>query len=101
MMFVFWQTFNARVMVLFVFCLMIAEAFVQIRWRLSIVCPHCGFDPVIYTKDPEKACHKVKKRLDFRKESGDYLLSSNDPFRNLPSRQPPEPSDSPSLSKHV
>ncbi|MCB0356973.1 MAG: hypothetical protein KDD40_08205 [Bdellovibrionales bacterium] len=100
-MYIMWQGFDAKVSVVFVFCLIFAEAFVKLRWRLSIVCPHCGFDPVIYTKNPDVACQKVKKRLADRRESGDYLLSSNDPFRNLPKLKSPPAADPPRLSKHI
>ncbi len=85
-MFILWQEFNAIVMVIFVMYLMFAEIFVQIRWRLSVVCPHCDFDPVLYTKNAEKACLKVKVKLDHKKETGSYLLSASDPFKNLPKR---------------
>ncbi|MCB0390978.1 MAG: hypothetical protein KDD58_06800 [Bdellovibrionales bacterium] len=101
LMFAIWQGFDARIMILFVMCLMVAESFVQIRWRLSVVCPHCNFDPVTYIKDPHLACEKVKKKLESRVESGDYLLSNNNPFKNLPKRKLPSPTSPPSLSKHV
>ncbi|MCB9026839.1 MAG: hypothetical protein H6625_11010 [Bdellovibrionaceae bacterium] len=100
-MFIIWQTFEPVVLVFFVIYLAIAEVFIQIRWRLSVVCPHCSFDPVIYIKNPELACQKVKNRLDLRKDSGDLLLSSNDPFKNLPKRKFPSQKKTVGLSKHI
>ena len=102
LMFVIWHEFDPRVMVIFVVCLAIAEIFVQIRWRLSVVCPHCGFDPVIYVRDPSAACEKVKYVLKNRKESGEYLLSSNNPFENLPKiKKTSAPQKGASLSRHI
>jgi len=67
-MYAFWQGFDARVLVIFVFFLALAEVFVQVRWRLNVVCPNCGFDPVLYLRDTDKAAEKVKIHLTRRKE---------------------------------
>ena len=52
----------------FAFGLGFAEIFILVRWRLSIPCPHCGFDPVVYKKKPEVAAAQVKAFLDQRRE---------------------------------
>lgn len=62
------QDFDPRAVVYFVIALAFAELFVIFRWRLSIACPHCGFDPVLYKKAPEKAAARVKRFLDLRRE---------------------------------
>ncbi|MGE5086733.1 MAG: hypothetical protein ACM3MG_10565 [Bacillota bacterium] len=74
-MFAIWQEYDPRVMVVFVICLATSEIFVQIRWRLSVVCRVCGFDPILYVKDPDAAAAKVKTQLDHRKEDPKYLLA--------------------------
>ncbi len=74
-MFVFWQGFDPRAIVIFVVFIAISEAFVKIRWRLSLVCGVCGFDPVLYLKDHSAAAKKVKLRLDERKEDPKYLFT--------------------------
>lgn len=74
-MFALWQEFDPRVTVVFVVCLAFAEVFVKIRWRLSVVCRVCGFDPVLYLKDPNTAAEKVKAQLDMRKQDPKYLLA--------------------------
>ncbi len=84
-MFALWQEFDPRVMVVFVVCLVISELFLQIRWRLSVVCRQCGFDPVLYLKKPELAAGKVKDRLDQRRQDPKYLLTK--PL-NLPTITP-------------
>ncbi len=80
---VLWQKFNPKVSIIFVIFIAVSEAFIQIRWRLSVNCQHCGFDPVLYLKDPSKAARNVKLVLDKRKGSADYLLSEKNPFKNL------------------
>lgn len=77
-----WQAIDARVLVLFVFCLAIAELFIQIRWRLTLACPFCGFDPVLYIKDPQQAAAKVRVKLELAKEST-ALLSAHNPWTHL------------------
>ncbi|MGZ3781381.1 MAG: hypothetical protein ACXVCY_12090 [Pseudobdellovibrionaceae bacterium] len=74
-MFAIWQQYDPRVMVAFVVCLAISEVFIKIRWRLSVVCRQCGFDPVLYLKDSEMAVQKVKMQLDLRKQDPKYLLA--------------------------
>lgn len=54
--------------------LLIGEAFTQAKWRTSMVCRNCGFDPVIYIRNPEQAGLKIKAFLDTRAESPAHLL---------------------------
>ena len=75
LMMAIWQEFDPRAFLFFVFLLAIAECFVQIRWRMTIACPHCGFDPVLYMKDQPKAVEKVKSRLNVRKNNPATLLA--------------------------
>lgn len=74
-MFALWQKYDPRVMIVFVLCLAFSEVFVQLRWRMSVACRQCGFDPVQYLKDPEGAAQKVKAHLDQRREDPKYLLA--------------------------
>lgn len=84
-MFALWQEYDPRVMIVVVICLAVAEIFVKIRWRLSVVCRQCGFDPILYVKEPELAAKKVKEQLDVRKADANYLLAK--PL-NLPTISP-------------
>lgn len=54
--------------------LVIGEAFAQIKWRASMLCRNCGFDPVIYVRNPEQAGLKIRAFLDKRAESPAHLL---------------------------
>ena len=74
LMFFLWQEFHPSVVLIFAFFLAVAEIFVQIRWRLTIVCRHCGFDPVLYVKDSARAVEKVKAHLAFRQNDTASLL---------------------------
>ncbi|MNJ98537.1 hypothetical protein D3C87_163040 [compost metagenome] len=75
LMLAMWQQYDPRVMIVFVVCLAISEVFVQIRWRLSMTCRQCGFDPILYKKDHAAAALKVREQLDRRKEDPKYLLA--------------------------
>jgi len=52
----------------------ISEVFIHLRWRISVICHECGFDPIVYLRDPEAAAQIVKKKLQRR---------SNDPANYL------------------
>jgi hypothetical protein len=75
LMFVIWHDFDPRFLALFVSFLFAAEIFVHLRWRVALVCRHCGFDPALYLKNPEKTVEKVKLHLERRKVETDFLLS--------------------------
>ncbi|MEZ0391538.1 MAG: hypothetical protein ACAH59_04940 [Pseudobdellovibrionaceae bacterium] len=75
-MFIVFQEADPRALLLFVAFLAVSETFVQIRWRLTIACKYCGFDPVLYLKDTAKAVAKVKMHLDQRKFNPASLLAS-------------------------
>src|SRR4051812_28752164 len=59
-MLVVWQDFDPRALVFFAVGLVLTELFIMLRWRTSINCAKCGFDPVLYKKDPAQAAEKVK-----------------------------------------
>ncbi|MCX7978551.1 MAG: hypothetical protein N2578_06060 [Bdellovibrionaceae bacterium] len=84
-MLVIWGAFDPRVILIFVFYLAVAEMIVQIRWRMSVICPRCGFDPVLYRKKPAAAAEKVKAFLQRRKEDPHFVLAK--PL-NLPALPP-------------
>ncbi len=60
-----WQSFDPRAFMFFGFGLGVAEIFVILRRRFSIACPKCGFDSLLYRKNPQAAVARVKA---FRKE---------------------------------
>lgn len=76
-----WQDLDPRAFVFFAFCLGFSEIFIQVRWRLSIACPRCGFDPVLYKKNPTLAADRVKNFMARRREGP---LSAFAPMPKLP-----------------
>ena len=75
---------------LFAIAIIVAEVFVYMRWRISVKCPHCHFDPLLYRSNRPKLVQQVNERLDSLRASGKYLLRHNNPFENLATRPPTE-----------
>lgn len=96
----YFQGLDAKGIFFFVGFLFVSETFIQLRWRLGVVCPHCGFDPVVYVKDPGKAAERVKAHLDKRQDDPARLLG---PAMHIPSRRapPPERKKGQRISKQV
>lgn len=75
--------------VIFIGNLFVIETAIQIRWRMSLICHECGFDPVIYKRNPELACQMVKNKIDIRKS--DTIKTTFYPLM-LPKRKESKPS---------
>lgn len=65
---IIWQNFDPRAVVFSALGLGLAELFIAFRWRLSIACPHCGFDPVLYKRKPQLAADRVREHFQRRRE---------------------------------
>ncbi|MEZ4872320.1 MAG: hypothetical protein R2827_08755 [Bdellovibrionales bacterium] len=89
LMFAIWQSFDARVVILFALSLIVAEIFITIRWRVTLPCPHCGFDPILYVRDPKKACEKVNNTIGLRRQQSNYLMRGKNPTQYLARRSKP------------
>jgi hypothetical protein len=83
LMFLFFQKFDFRVIPMLSLFLCFFEFLVQIQYRLSLACTHCGFDPLLYMKSQKKACDQVKTHLERRKNDPTTLLSPR-PKLDLP-----------------
>ena len=81
--FLIWQSLDARALAIFGVAIGAAEFFVIVRRRLSVPCPRCGFDAVLYRRDKDAASERVKRRLEARKDDPAAWLSplSKIPFR--------------------
>jgi hypothetical protein len=99
------QQWDPRVFLFFVGFLAMAEIFIQLRWRVSVVCQHCGFDPLLYLKKPDEAAEKVKLHLERRKNDPATLLARplNIPYRKVKPTDDakPTPQKGRRLSKQV
>lgn len=94
MTYAIWHQPDLRGLVILAALLMGAEGATQLRWRQSVVCQNCGFDPVVYLKSPELAGQKITKFLKIRSESPEFLLK---PALNLPVRRTLPPAENLSL----
>lgn len=89
LMFGLWQTVEPRAILIFLSLLAVTEIFVHLRWRISLVCRHCGFDPLVYKKNPEVAAQRVKSFIENRAQNPRFLLA---PSLNLPKIRAKTPS---------
>lgn len=87
-MYLIWGTFEAKVFLILATLLVAIELGLLIRWRLYIVCSKCGFDPVLYRKDPEIAAQKVLQFMERYDVDPKYELLPH-PKRNLHRRKVP------------
>ncbi len=69
-----WNTLDIRGLFLFLPLLLAAELFSQAKWRQSMICMNCGFDVIMYNKDPEKCGEKIRDYLALRAERPEFLL---------------------------
>lgn len=69
-----WQDFHWAGVFLFAAFVLVAELIYQTRWRVSVRCKNCGFDPLVYKRDPEQAAQQVRGFLEERKKDPLYLL---------------------------
>ncbi len=64
----FWQEIDFKLIPFSVSVLGLMEVSIQIRWRMSLPCKKCGFDPLTYIKSPSKAAEQVRMRFEKRLE---------------------------------
>ena len=83
-MYIVWGDLEPKAVIVLAVCLMFSEVFVHMRWRMTMSCPHCHFDPLLYKRNRALASANVKARLDELQKSGGHLLKTNNPFQHLP-----------------
>jgi hypothetical protein len=70
-----WGQPDPRGAVIFAVFIAIAEVFVYSRWRASMVCKLCGFDPLVYKRSPEQAASKVRQFYDEKQQDPRFQMS--------------------------
>ncbi len=95
-----WQGFQPEIILFFVVLVVASEILIQVRWRMSLPCPHCGFDPLLYTRKPEEAARRVVNFIENQRETPQYWLKG-DPLRQLPRRKKERIPPPPQLSKRI
>jgi hypothetical protein len=83
LMLLLFEGIDFRVIMIWVVFLTISEILIQFRWRLSVNCGKCGFDPILYKQSPEKASALVKNHID-RARLSPSLLTSTDVLKKIP-----------------
>lgn len=71
----YWGHWHLQAIPILLLSLFLSELLLHFRWRLALICRQCGFDPLIYKKNPEKAAMKVKLFLLNRKNNPHFLLA--------------------------
>ena len=71
-----WSHFFWKGFLLGLISLSLMQGFVRLRWRSKIACGHCGFDPIVYKREPQLAADRVSDFMKKRKESPAFLLRS-------------------------
>jgi len=72
---VIWRGVSPKAILILVSVLIVAEMIVQLRWRMSMPCPNCGFDPLLYVRNPDLAARQVRRFYEQRRERADFLLT--------------------------
>ena len=72
--FLVWGEFHFVGLIIFMLLAVSSELVHRMRWRASVKCRGCGFDPVIYQANPEQAAALVKVQMAARKTDPLYML---------------------------
>jgi len=72
-----WAWWDPRGLVIFAVALTFTETFIYLRWRFSVVCSLCGFDPVLYRKSPEAARARVTQFYEKKIQDPKFMLSKS------------------------
>ena len=70
------KQFDEYVFGLFFLILVMVELSVKVRYRMSLRCKECGFDPLLYKKSSSLAVERVKERLAARSTDPQSLLKA-------------------------
>jgi len=84
--FIFWGELDPRMLLLVGIFSIFIEFGLLLRRRSEMACPHCGFDPVIYKQNPDRACAMVIAHLKTRGEDPRAWMGHRPPIK-LPVRR--------------
>lgn len=93
-----WHAFDIRGLAISGLLLIVGELFSQIKWRQSMICTNCGFDVVLYKRNPDQAALKVKDFIALRSQRPEFLLK---PALRLPKQKPQVDSNNPHKGKNL
>lgn len=72
-----WGAFDPQGLLSFCIALAFAEVFVYLRWRMTITCNLCGFDPILYKRSPVEASARVKEFFKAQVENPEFWLTKS------------------------
>ena len=75
MAYLIWGSPDLRSLVFLGSLIFLTQLILRMRYRNSVKCPHCGFDPLLYKQNPAAAAERVKARMEDRKDNPAFLLS--------------------------
>lgn len=78
----YWGETDPRGLVIFCLLAAASEFFTFVRWRVSVVCKLCGFDPILYKRSPERAAVRVREFFEKQMQRPEFQLSRS-PFLEL------------------
>lgn len=61
-----WQEINFKFLPFSITWLGLTEVWIQVRWRMSLICQKCGFDPMLYIRNPQLAAERVRQKYEDR-----------------------------------
>ncbi len=96
MAFAIWGGPDLRSMLIFMSLAFVLQVFLRVRYRESVKCPHCGFDPILYRNNNEDAAQKVKTFMENRADNPQYMLKPRPRIKALIRK-----SDDPEASKEL
>ena len=79
-----WQEVNPKFIPISITFMGIAEIVIQLRWRLSLPCRKCGFDPLLYLRNPSAAAEKVRIQFEERGKNANILVKKLPVLENRP-----------------
>jgi hypothetical protein len=71
----YWGGPDPRALMLFCLTIVGSEMLIYLRWRSSVVCHLCGFDPVVYKRSPEDAARMVRAFYAEKQDNPDFWLT--------------------------
>lgn len=72
--FLLFQDLDLRALLFLGFFIGLSEIFIHLRWRMSLVCNECGFDPFLYKKSQSAASERVRVVLEKRNQKPENWL---------------------------
>lgn len=73
----FYGQLDPRALLFFCLVTALGESFIYFRWRLSLVCRLCGFDPVVYKRSPAAAAARVRAFFEEQIANPKFQLSKS------------------------